>query len=640
MDKDDRRRGEREVRGRGPSDRDEWAGRDARHDLGKRAGSSSPLREGFYPNPDKKRMYDAQAAAQRRAAQRAVKAQRPLPPPKKAERTVKTRAQLQAALEKRRRRGVVKHDWGLTDREARLQKRIQVLEKRLAQRHSRRNRRGKSSGASTAPTSDPALIDEAPGESWWGGLLDTAMSVAPHILPLVAGVGDYEIDNLTDQEMPKTNSVAAAFSEGELSCEVPVMHTLGDRTRFSHREYIGDVYSTTSAFSSTVFPVNPGMNETFPWASRSVLNYEQYELMGACFVFESEGSEYTNSVGLGYVALGSQYDAAAAPFASKKDMFQSVFSVARKPSKTFAHWIECAPQDLVTTVKYVRGSANPANTDIRFYDHCKTTLAVGGHTSGGVIIGELWITYDLLAILPRSDEVTNQDQLYFATTGTGATQATPCGTAWTSSAASTFFPVMSGNTVTIDKSTSPGLYAYWGNWTGNANNAAYAEPIPTAVGGSLSATNIYTGAGGNYTATTNSLGFGAMRTLTLTGVDCVITYPTNVWVGPGAASFRLNIYQLPQPGRESTTSFDFRGREAAKRYESMMAQLRPDDGALPTIVRQTELHALSTDRSGASVSQRGGLARARTVDDELLDALMGVPDRSFDTMCDRLLSEL
>jgi len=53
------------------------------------------------------------------------------------------------------------------------------------------------------------------------------------------------------------------------------------------------------------------------------------------FDFVSEGSEYTNSAGLGYVAMSTQYDAGSAPFVDKRSLLNAQFADAAKPSKSF-----------------------------------------------------------------------------------------------------------------------------------------------------------------------------------------------------------------------------------------------------------------------------------------------------------------
>lgn len=552
---------------------------------------------------------------------------------------------VQKNLERRRKRGVVKHDWGLTDREQRLQRRVQVLEKRLTSRHGRRargsrRRNTEKSSFGSVDTGSVEMNEEAPGESWWGGALDTALQLAPHVLPLVAGLGDYEIEDLTNQVIPNANSIAACFSEGEMCCEVPAMHSVGNKVRLTHREYIGDVYSSTSAFAATTFAINAGMNEAFPWGSRTSLNFEKYELLGAMMCFESEGSEYTNSVGLGYVALGSQYDAIAPPFLSKKEMFQSQFSVARKPSKTFAHWIECDPSVVGPTLKYVRGGPNPPTSDRNMYDHCQTTVAVGGHSASGVIIGELWITYDLLLTLPRTDESINNAALYFRMDGSGVNASNPTGSAWTYSALNTITPSSVSNVAVFFGTLPAGRYELLVAWTGVANATNYIMPTLTFPAGFQPVGREVMGFNANFVTVLNSPGFGQRYQVTCDGVGAqYLQWAVAQWVGPTTAAFSMTLYQTPYFA-PSTPTLDFRGRENKERYRAMMLTIlgpsSEKNEAKAVVLRATSDHELYESSSGAAVKCcTTGLSVV--VDVKTIQALQTVSDDMFDLLCTNLL---
>lgn len=310
------------------------------------------------------------------------------------------------------------------------------------------------------------------GKSWFQSIVDMGKEILPHALPLLLGAGDYTQEDgvLAEQEAPKTNSLLAAQSKGEFGSvkDVPMMHTTGNQTRITHREYLGDIYSSTSEFVNDTFPINPGMNESFPWASPIANQYTGWIPLGMAAEFISEGSEYTNSAGLGYVALGAQYNPSDAEFSSKRDMLNSQFSVARKPSQSFQCWIECARSERISDHLWTRAVSPPANNDIKLYDLCNLNVAVGGNVVSDVIIGELWITYDILLLLPKSTLNINPNQLQFATSSTGGVaNATPLGSGWSSS--NTFLentfnvPYTSGTVLTFPKGY-PGQFSIELRW--------------------------------------------------------------------------------------------------------------------------------------------------------------------------------
>lgn len=490
-------------------------------------------------------------------------------------------------LARRRRRGIVKNDWGLSNRADRLEKRRQVMlkriEKRRAARHALKERRYRESATVTpgwgaaplddgfdAPSLGPEEKDKGSGESWWGPVLDAAKELAPTVLPLIAGMGDYEVDDITNQEMPNSNTLAAGFTDGEMCGEIPMMHSDGASTRVVHREYIGDVYSTTASFEKQVFAINPGLADSFTWLSSVAPSWEAYRVNGMMVCFNSEGSEYTNAVGLGYVALASQYDVTAPSFVSKKDMLQSQFCVARKPSKTFAHWIECAPHMQIQTEMLTRTGPIPASSDLHFYDHCNTTLAVGGMTANDVVIGELWITYDIELFYPQSDLHFNSGTEFASYTSAAGTVAVnePYGTGHTASS-TTNMPLTFGtgggsNTLYFPVGKTQGALAIYITYTGTATAGAPTIPILTASSGVLNALQDI-GFGGSNVPTT----IGRYYNLTFSGSPVYLVVDLGTYLGPTTATWNIRCFSLPLRS-ESTVIFDRQGKMYEERYDKLM----------------------------------------------------------------------
>jgi hypothetical protein len=137
------------------------------------------------------------------------------------------------------------------------------------------------------------------------------------------------------------------------------------------------------------------MDETFPWLAPIANNYTQHRWRGLVFEIKTEASEYTNSVGLGYMAMATQYNSAAPDFTDKKSMLNYENASSGKPSENLLHAVECKKSDLVLDELYNRSGAVPPNTDIRFYDLGSLSVAVGGQSTNGVVIGELWATYEI-----------------------------------------------------------------------------------------------------------------------------------------------------------------------------------------------------------------------------------------------------
>lgn len=308
-------------------------------------------------------------------------------------------------------------------------------------------------------------------DNWIDKFMDVAPDLVSHVLPLVLGAGDYsdpDSDILATGERPTSNSLLACATDGKVGGEVPYMHADGNETRIQHREYIGDVYSTTDAYKTQTFDLNPGLNETNPWLAPIANQFAAYRYLGMNYEFVSEGSEYTNSAGLGYVALATQYNAYTPNFTDKRSMLNSQFADAAKPSKSFAHWIECKPGSVPLVDLYTRAGSTPANADRRLYDLGRVTLAVGGNTADNAVIGELWATYDVELLLPKTSDTTGESLNYSSGTAYGATGATPFGGGVvTFSANSTFKFVLGVNTIAFPNSLR-GIFNITWYWNGTA----------------------------------------------------------------------------------------------------------------------------------------------------------------------------
>lgn len=219
-----------------------------------------------------------------------------------------------------------------------------------------------------------------------GAALGAAAGTA---LSRITGVGDYKV---------KSNSIMTDTST--FSGEVPAFGRTDNSTRVRHREFVTDVTigETPAAFSNTSYVIQPGNATLFPWLSSLAQNYQQYRVHGMVFVFKSTTSDYSAAGALGKVALATNYNVRDSAFANMQELENAEFSVSGKPSLSRVHPIECAPENGVPLVKWVRDvSYDSSGGDDRLYDVGKFQLATQGlpAASANSIIGELWVTYDI-----------------------------------------------------------------------------------------------------------------------------------------------------------------------------------------------------------------------------------------------------
>lgn len=201
------------------------------------------------------------------------------------------------------------------------------------------------------------------------------------------GMGAYELNQ--NSLMDKTGR------------QVPFMHSTDETVIIRHREYIGEINSS-SEFSLSRYSVNPGLDNIFPYLSALAQNFEQYEFRGLVFEFNSTSAVALNSTNtaLGAVMMAAQYRADADPFTSKMEVQNHFWSVSGKPSDSFFLPVECDPAENPYKIQYVRTGSIPSNQDVKLYDLCNVSVATYG-SQAVAVVGELWATYEVALRKPK-----------------------------------------------------------------------------------------------------------------------------------------------------------------------------------------------------------------------------------------------
>jgi len=170
----------------------------------------------------------------------------------------------------------------------------------------------------------------------------------------------------------------------------------------THREYIGDIIGTTM-FTNSVWPINPGDAQTFPWLSQIAQNYDEYEFGGLVFCFQTTTTDLTTtSAQLGTVIATTNYNAAAAPFSSKQVMMEYTGASRVKISQNMECGVECDPkQNGLGAILYVAPNGSvPGTEDPKTYILGNFQLATNSCVATGQI-GELWVTYKVTLRKPK-----------------------------------------------------------------------------------------------------------------------------------------------------------------------------------------------------------------------------------------------
>jgi len=226
-----------------------------------------------------------------------------------------------------------------------------------------------------------------------GGFAQNAL--APYMQPFshIFGSGDYEIvhNTLVDPH--------SYFVDG--AEQVPMMGSGKDVFRVRHREYLADIHSST-VYANNVYDINPGLERTFPWLASVAGQFEQYKIVGMTVDYISTSATSLVSgtnVAMGTVAIATQYNSLSPPFSNLQQLLNYQFATSCKPSENLIHAVECDPSQTPSLPLYVRQGAVTSG-DLRLYDLGQINVATFGSQSTSVI-GQLWVSYDLILIKPK-----------------------------------------------------------------------------------------------------------------------------------------------------------------------------------------------------------------------------------------------
>lgn len=169
-----------------------------------------------------------------------------------------------------------------------------------------------------------------------------------------------------------------------------------DSIRVRKREMI-TIIDSVSGFSNLTFPINAGLSSTFPWLSQLAANYEMYHFNGLVFQYISTSSasvSSTTDLGLGTVALCTDYNASDAPYRNLVQALGSMHANTGKFSSNIMHAIECKPSEQAMKAFYIRTGAVPALSDVKLYDMGSFQIVMDGPaTFSGA--GLLYCSYDV-----------------------------------------------------------------------------------------------------------------------------------------------------------------------------------------------------------------------------------------------------
>nr|QDH89842.1 MAG: hypothetical protein H1Bulk30435_000001 [Riboviria sp.] len=202
---------------------------------------------------------------------------------------------------------------------------------------------------------------------------------------LGSGIGS--IFGSGDYTMVGENPAYNVLTNGK---QIPHFSTTHATNVVCNREYLGDILGTTS-FNNTAYPLNPGINTTFPWLSTIAQNYQEYRFHGLVYEFRPLITDFVTNGAPGVIVMATNYNADAAAYTSKQQMENSEFAVSVKPTTALMHGVECDLSQTILPQRFVRTGAVPAAQDMRLYDYGNFQLATQSNPVQD--LGELWVSY-------------------------------------------------------------------------------------------------------------------------------------------------------------------------------------------------------------------------------------------------------
>lgn len=298
-----------------------------------------------------------------------------------------------------------------------------------------------------------------------------------HIIGRILGSGDYQTGPMVRSNV-LTNST-----------EVPQFADIGRANVVIHREYIGDVItsSTIGAFKNESYDLQPANNRTFPWLSTIAENYEQYRIHGMVFFFKSTSGESVASTNtaIGTVILATEYNVDSPAFTNKQAMENSQFAQSGKASVSMIHGIECDLRDRPLNNYFIQPDGTQGND--RFTNFGKFQIATQGFQAASVNVGELWVSYVIEFFKPQVPR--NIGGSIPTTIVSRVCPTIPVGLFGTSDLASKGNLTVTFNNpstqITIANVYPEGIYHIACEWTGSLVNPFVVPVLSSITGGDL-----------------------------------------------------------------------------------------------------------------------------------------------------------
>jgi len=179
---------------------------------------------------------------------------------------------------------------------------------------------------------------------------------------------------------------------------IPTIGSNGNHTRVQHTEYFASVVSTTTDFTVTSYPCNPGVGSMFPWLCAIAQRYETYKFLDITFHYHTRAS--TSQVGT--VGLVFDFDANDEAPTSQMAALSYHDKVADSPWQMMSFKLDLRQGDKLPT-RYTRVGALGSVSDLKTLDLGNLHVFTDG-VAASANLGLLEICYTVDLFTPQIED--------------------------------------------------------------------------------------------------------------------------------------------------------------------------------------------------------------------------------------------
>lgn len=179
------------------------------------------------------------------------------------------------------------------------------------------------------------------------------------------------------------------------------------RIKIRRREYLTRVVAPAAdtPFEITSYSLNPGLAGVFPWGSQIAANFDEYEIRSYVLHYKPVISSATTSGAMGSILFACNYNAAAPPFETFREMVEYSGSMETRVCDEALFGVECdSKKSANAQTEYVRTGEVPADEDIKSYDFGLLQIATSDIASvfpEGTLLGHLYVEYEVVLGKPK-----------------------------------------------------------------------------------------------------------------------------------------------------------------------------------------------------------------------------------------------